>query len=962
MIYSNTLKQRYQNWPALERAIEALPTAKARGNVFEEFTFAYFTLKAQMYQISEVYTSADIPDEYRKKYKLGNAQHQDSGVDGLIITNEGKAIAYQCKFRSGRVKPTYEELTKFWSDGRYCDFCCTVANSYSVSNLSDKHSENLQILAKDFDSLDATFFEQLYDLVNNQNVNKDKVFYTPHNYQTRIIDDVVSGFAVEDRGKIIAACGTGKTLTSLWIVEAMEAETVLFLAPSISLVKQTLESWADQAKVPFAYLCVCSDNTVSSNINDDEADITVSQLGVPVTTDIEEIANFLDNTKGKVRYIFSTYQSADKISEAQKVAKDTFDLIICDEAHRTAGLRSSFSLALEDQFIRSKKRLFMTATERMVRPLLKRNAEESGKVIFSMDDENVYGPLLSKYNFGDAIKDKTISDYKIIVAGVKESEVYNYIAENKHLKVEDLDENTKTQSAEILYSKILLAKAMREFSIKKTISFHSSIQRAKNFVSENGEEISLSSVIREFNQNIDSTNLYIDNINCQIDSGMRAQILEKFKESEFSVISNAKCLTEGVDVPIIDSVYFIDRKKSLVDIVQACGRALRTKKGVDKTAYFIIPILIPESSVATDILHSEDFEIVYNIIQALRDQDNRLEDWIERLNSEYVKTGRIGGSLTEDEPVSVQIEGVDIQQFSEELYVQIATVNANPTHAQKKTVFGKGERKTGHSRIFKTIGDFSFDSFMDNLVDPTIDIFREEGKNVLPAADLKVNHNNVSHTFRLGLTEKDGKNYKLTPLGEYYLDGRIKPRDLFRKQMLRYSHTLEEQKSERTLFPYRACLEILKGLDSFEPLTFNEFAFCIYPMYDSTEESIQTAIDDIKYLRKNYPKLEAISMANQSQILQVLNKHFVTSLTEVDIWGSKATTVKNQFMYFRNHLSLFDEIIQIKNGNICLKPGITAKDIEKLLSLDKDIEKIDKKNLFAKYTEAFVMLMIFGLV
>ncbi|MEY8708418.1 DEAD/DEAH box helicase family protein [Bacteroides faecichinchillae] len=962
MIYSSTLKKHYQDWLSLEKAIEALPTAKARGNVFEEFTFAYFTIKAQMYQVAEIYTSADIPDKYRKSLKLGNKQHQDSGVDGLIITKEGKSIAYQCKFRSGRVKPTYEELTKFWSDGRYCDFCCTVANSYSVSNLSDKHKENLQVLAKDFDTLDKTFFDLLFDLVNNENIKKNKVFHTPYTYQEHIINEVIEGFSVEDRGKIIAACGTGKTLTSLWIVETMKVETVLFLAPSISLVKQTLESWADQAKVPFTYLCVCSDNTVSSNINDDEADISVSQLGVPVTTDINEIANFLDNTKGKVRYIFSTYQSADKISEAQKIAKDTFDLIICDEAHRTAGLRSNFSLALEDQFIRSKKRLFMTATERMVRPLLKRNAEESGKVIFSMDDENAYGPLLSKYNFGKAILDKTISDYKIIVAGVKESEVYNYIAENKHLRVEDLDENSKIQSAETLYSKILLAKAMREFSIKKTISFHSSIQRAKNFVSENGEEISLSSVIRELNQNIESSNLYIDNINCQIDAGSRAQILDNFRNSEFSVISNAKCLTEGVDVPIIDSVYFIDRKKSLVDIVQACGRALRTKKGVAKTAYFIIPILIPESSVASDILHSEDFEIVYNIIQALRDQDNRLEDWINRLNSEYIATGRIGRSPTENDPVSIQIEGVDIQQFSEELYVQIATVNANPTDAQKKQVFGKGERKTGHSRIFKTIGDFSFETFIKNLIDPTINIFRDKKRNIMSGTDLKYNHNNVSHTFRLGLTEKDGKNYKLTPLGEYYLDGEIKPRDLFKKQMLRYSNTLEDQRSQRILFPYRACLEILKGLESFEPLTFNEFAFCIYPMYDSTEESIQTAIEDIKYLRKNYPKLEAISMANQPQILEVLNNHFTTSLTETDIWGAKTTTVKNQFIYFRNHLSLFDEIIVIKNGNICLKTDISAKDIEKILSVDRGIEKIDKKNWFAKYTEVFIMLIIFGLV
>lgn len=731
----------------------------------------------------------------------------------------------------------------------------------------------------------------------------------------------------------------------------MKAETVLFLAPSISLVKQTLEAWADQAKIPFTYLCVCSDNTVSSNIDDDEADISVSQLGVPVTTNINEIAKFLDHTKGKVRYIFSTYQSADKISEAQKTAKDTFDLIICDEAHRTAGMRSNFSLALEDQFICSKKRLFMTATERMVRPLLKRHLEENGKVIFSMDDENVCGPLFSQYNFGAAIKDKTISDYKIVVAGVKESEVYNYIAENKHISVGDLDNNEKTTTAEILYSKILLAKAMGEFPIKKTISFHSSIRKAKDFVAENGNDISLSDVIREFNEHITEDNLFIDNINCQLDSGSRAQILNKFKNTEYSVISNAKCLTEGVDVPIIDSVYFIDRKKSLVDIVQACGRALRTQNGVDKTAYFIIPILIPESSVAEEILNSEEFEIVYNIIQALRSQDNRLEDWINRLNNEYVRTGRIGSDCTDDDvPIIIQIEGIDIKQFSDELYVQIATVNANPDNIRRPTTFGAGERKTGHARIFKTIGDYAAERFFSSLVDPTIKIYKDKNSKCLSIADIKIDNNNISHTYRLGLIEKSGKNYSLTPLGEYYLSGRIKPQDLFRKQMLRYSNSLEDNKIARTLFPYRACLEVLKNLEV-KKLTFNEFAFCIYPMYDSTPDSIKRAVDDINYLRQKYPRLKAINIANRPQILQLLNTYFGTTLTITDIWGTAGTTVKNLYSYFRNHLSLFEDIIEIKNREICIKPGVNANDIDKLLEIDKNIEKVDRKNLFAIYTE-----------
>ncbi len=549
------------------------------------------------------------------------------------------------------------------------------------------------------------------------------------------------------------------------------------------------------------------------------------------------------------------------------------------------------------------------------------------------------------------LRDKTISDYKIVVAGVKESEVYNYIAENKHISVGDLDNNEKTTTAEILYSKILLAKAMGEFPIKKTISFHSSIRKAKDFVAENSNDISLSDVIREFNEHITEDNLFIDNINCQLDSGSRAQILNKFKNTEYSVISNAKCLTEGVDVPIIDSVYFIDRKKSLVDIVQACGRALRTQNGVDKTAYFIIPILIPESSVAEEILNSEEFEIVYNIIQALRSQDNRLEDWINRLNNEYVRTGRIGSDCTDDDvPIIIQIEGIDIKQFSDELYVQIATVNANPDNIRRPTTFGAGERKTGHARIFKTIGDYAAERFFSSLVDPTIKIYKDKNSKCLSISDIKIDNNNISHTYRLGLIEKSGKNYSLTPLGEYYLSGHIKPQDLFRKQMLRYSNSLEDNKIARTLFPYRACLEVLKNLEV-KKLTFNEFAFCIYPMYDSTPDSIKRAVDDINYLRQKYPRLKAINIANRPQILQLLNTYFGTTLTITDIWGTAGTTVKNLYSYFRNHLSLFEDIIEIKNREICIKPGVNANDIDKLLEIDKNIEKVDRKNLFAIYTE-----------
>ncbi len=948
--YHPVLKSRYSSWAELEAEIGKLPSTADKGKAFEHFAYAYFTIRAVQYQVAEIYMSRDIPESYRTKYRLGNDRHHDSGVDGLIIRTDGKSYAYQCKFRSGRERPSYEELTKFWSDSRYCDYRCTVANAYSVSDLSDKHSGNMQILVDELDSLDDAFFNELHNLVNE--IEAPKVYHSPYEYQEKIIRDTVEGFGIEDRGKVIAACGTGKTLTALWIVERMkECEKVLFLAPSIALVKQTLEAWSDQAKEPFGYLCVCSDNTVSENVGDDSFDVSASRLGVPVTTDEDEIAAFLDAPSGGRRYIFSTYQSVDKIANAHgRCLSHCFDLIICDEAHRTAGMRSQYSLALEDRFVRSKKRLFMTATERMVMPLLLRRAEDNGQVVFSMDDEDVYGPVFSRYDFGSAIKDRTISDYRIVVAGVKSSDVYEYVANNTCLSMKDMDDRERQSTAESLYMKILLAKAMNEYSLKKVISFHSRIAGAWEFVAENCQnEISLRSILREFYPAVNDGDLFLGHISGEINAGRRARLLSDFKESEYSVLSNAKCLTEGVDVPIIDSVYFVDRKKSLVDIVQACGRALRTKRGVDKTAYFIIPILIPETGVASDVLYSEDFEIVYNIIQALRDQDARLAEWINAMNRKHVGGGRLSDDI-DDGPVMIDVEGIDIQQFSEELCLKIATINASPSELRyRQTDYGKGDRRAGQNRIFKTIGDYGYDSYMGNLVVPTMEIYREAGRRSLAKDAISLNHNNISHTKKLGLIEKQGRNYVLTPLGEEYLKGEISDRELFIRQMMRYSCSVEDNSLDRILFPYRGTLEILVRLGGEKSVSFYEFAFCIYPMYDSSNESVDRAVDDIGYLREACPNLQAVNMANRNALLDELNAHFGTTLTETDIWGTKPTTVRNQFIYFRGHLALLDEIVEVSEGRIMMKAdGVqAAKD---LLAKDKSMESLGRNHLLVRYT------------
>ena len=258
----------------------------------------------------------------------------------------------------------------------------------------------------------------------------------------------------------------------------------------------------------------------------------------------------------------------------------------------------------------------MTATERLIRPNLMKRAEQNGLVLFSMDDEKVYGPVLSKYNFGDAIKDKTISDYKIVISGIKESEILSFIRENADLVVDDeaMDAEDMRITAQSLFAKVLLAKAMDTYSLKKVISFHSSIQRAKDFVSDDTNDVPLAELINKYND-IEDSEMYVGHISSQNTAADRGKIMRDFKKADYSVLSNAKCLTEGVDVPIIDSVFFVDKKTSLVDIVQACGRALRTKKGTSKTAYFLVPIIIPDGGSQTEMFNSDQFETGYNIIQ-----------------------------------------------------------------------------------------------------------------------------------------------------------------------------------------------------------------------------------------------------------------------------------------------------------------------------------------------------------
>lgn len=281
-------------------------------------------------------------------------------------------------------------------------------------------------------------------------------------------------------------------------------------------------------------------------------------------------------------------------------------------------------------------------------------------------------------------------------------------------------------------------------------------------------------------------------------------------------------------------------------------------------------------------------------------------------------------------------ENISIDKFSETLHLKIAEVNRDPTSFTYKTKkYGKKERKSYKKRIFKTLGDYSVESYKKKLVLPTITKFKDENS-IMLAQDLKINHNNISHTYRLGLIKKEkNRRYSLSPLGKQLWRKEIDFILIFKRQMLRYFSVVKEDNEERILYPYRTALKILYEVNS---INFVEFSYGLYPIADYSKDSINDAIQSIKWIRENYPNIEILNQENKIKVLGEINEYFNLNYTETDIWAKK-TTINNQFIYFRNHLSLFDEIFAIdkKTQVISVKEGGKSK-ILNLLLRDNNIE------------------------
>ncbi len=609
-----TLIHKSKNWTSFKKNLSNQNT-KTKGDCFELLNYAYLkTDPVYASTLKEVWLLEDLPVRIKKKLNLPKS---DIGIDLIAETKNGEYWSIQSKYRSNESEVlSHRELSTF---GNLSFAICKNITFGLVCMTNDRSSKEYDNQDKIgfidntiWSNLDETKFKRLKSFLKKPEKSTSIKAYKPFPHQKRAIKNARKHFIEEkeSRGKLIFPCGAGKSLTGYWIAKELGAKKIMIAVPSLSLVKQTLESWTREAyanKEDVDWICVCSDKTVGKN--DDNA-VYVKDIGVPAVTDLEILKAWLKKRSKKEKVVFTTYQSGRVISEATRLAKVKFDVGIYDEAHKTVGRKDKlFSHLIFDENISVKKRIFMTATERMFRG--------SSDQILSMDDVSMYGETFEFMSFKEAINQKKpiLCDYKVITVAIEESEYKEYFEENFYVKPEKgkWDDEIEMKN---LTSLIALRKAMNKYPIKHAVTFHGSIAKAKSFEESND------SLNESFPKSFKPVETF--HITGASPTSERSKILRDFAKSKRSIITNARCLTEGVDVKNIDCVLFADPRRSSIDIVQAIGRALRIFEG-KQFGYVVIPIQVYEKEGELEIM-DESYKEIIEILRGLNSNDETIAE------------------------------------------------------------------------------------------------------------------------------------------------------------------------------------------------------------------------------------------------------------------------------------------------------------------------------------------------
>lgn len=645
----------------LDRYRAAAATHREQGTYFEELTVAYLKNEPAY---RELYRSVMPYAEWAEQRGLDK---RDAGIDLVAETVTNECHAIQCKLYAPDYRVQKADIDSFFTASGKKPF--THRLIVSTTDLWSEHAEealrdqHTPVTKIDLAALESSAIDWSRFAPRKAPVLRQKKALRPH--QRDAVAAVLRGLEEFDRGKLIMACGTGKTFTSLKIAEkiAGEGKRVLFLVPSLALLSQTLTEWTQESEKHLQSFAVCSDSDVGKKRkkDDDTVQTFVHELQYPATTDAARLASEMKKRHDAkhMSVVYATYHSIDVLHQAQKKhGLPEFDLIVCDEAHRTTGAKfegqdeSQFIRVHTNEYVRGKKRVYMTATPRIYGDTAKATAERDNVALCSMDDEKLYGPHLYIITFSEAVKRGLLVDYKVIVLSVEESHVSRRIQnllkdENNELRVDDA-------SKIIGCWKALAKQGLQEeltgdaAPMKRAVAFCQVIERQKGAkvhkVSSKNIAAMFQAVVEAYQESEPATEREAaTRLRCEaehVDGSMNASQKEakiawlkaETPEDTCRVLSNVRCLSEGVDVPALDAVLFLTPRNSQIDVVQSVGRVMRNAPA-KKRGYIVLPVVIPAGVEPHEALNDSDtYRVVWQVLQALRSHDDRFDAMVNKLD------------------------------------------------------------------------------------------------------------------------------------------------------------------------------------------------------------------------------------------------------------------------------------------------------------------------------------------
>ncbi len=750
--------QEISAYKLIKEKLQAIPNLRHKGSLFEKISKQFL----QEHDSANEYESIKLWNDWELRGNKG-----DREIDMVITTASKEYIAVQCKYHQDSI--SLNDISTFLSQlqagvGKVRFKKGIIISTSKLTRAALEEIEQIRSTGKDIDIDEITEEDFIYSQIDWEKFDPTKTEdeiplcdkKKPHPHQTEAIKATKEYFSSPKnaRGKLIMACGTGKTYTSLKIMEALDHKITLFLAPSIALLSQTFREYAKEKSEPFYASIVCSDDKVGQSKNEDNDDIKFSELPIKPSTRLEDILSVYEKAQkeNKRFIIFSTYQSALRIKEAQEAGLNEIDLIICDEAHRTVGAmyssnerddKNAFTLCHSDKNIKAKKRLYMTATPKVYSESSKAKAKESDNIIYSMDDAEIFGEEIYTLNFSKAIALDLLTDYKVIILAVRKENlsgvtnsvnkkisqlkakgtkldkklinnefVCKIVGTHKGLAKQDLivlDEKNKEDHN--LQNQYDTAPSQRAINFCKSINTSKNIKDSFETIMECYDEELKKKSFKNLKISID----HIDGtMNCK-DRLEKLEKLNQFEPNTCKVLSNARCLSEGVDVPALDSVIFFDGKSAMVDIIQAVGRVMRKAKN-KKRGYIILPIALEESEIKNldEAVNNTNFKNIWKVIKALRSHDPSLVD--EATFKEKIKIfGSDDGNNRNDEKTF--FDAILLQDLADAMY------NVMPTKLGDRNYWENFTKKTGNiartlNNRLKIIFDKNpefFHGFLDSL-------------------------------------------------------------------------------------------------------------------------------------------------------------------------------------------------------------------------------------------------------